>query len=112
MRPRRLSVLARTSATGSRVNAARFVKSVVYQPTAQGIAVTDAGIVAAITTQLQSGALPIDPNGIYTVIFRGDFLYSGWLSTWCGYHSHFTFKSGGSVQVRTRPLPFTRIILH
>lgn len=54
---------------------------------------TDAGVRAIINNLISTGQLPVDPNGIYAFIFRGDVNYSGWVGSsskqWCGYHTSY-----------------------
>ena len=51
-------------------------------------------IIGVIVNAFNTLRLPIDTNGVYAVIFRGDFTFNepglgGWLNGWCGYHSSF-----------------------
>eukprot|EP00597_Dinobryon_sp_UTEXLB2267_P001453 CAMPEP_0170068400 /NCGR_PEP_ID=MMETSP0019_2-20121128/7389_1 /TAXON_ID=98059 /ORGANISM="Dinobryon sp., Strain UTEXLB2267" /LENGTH=578 /DNA_ID=CAMNT_0010276035 /DNA_START=98 /DNA_END=1834 /DNA_ORIENTATION=+ len=69
-----------------------FKKSVIFSPKSQSV-FADKDMVAAITSLLDSGMLPVDEMGIYTVIFQGDLNYPGWLTSWCGFHSFFRYKN-------------------
>eukprot|EP01037_Dinobryon_pediforme_P029489 gene29489-33142_t len=55
-------------------------------------------MIHSIVSNINAGNLPIDPNGIYTVIFRGDFNYAGWMTFWCGYHDSFVHASGDKIR--------------
>jgi len=70
--------------------------------TAKNVAITQSTITNAISDLIANGNLPVDVNGVYAVIFRGDLSYSdgssSWLSSWCGYHSTFTHSSGTSLK--------------
>lgn len=44
-------------------------------------------IARIVTDKLESGALPVDPNGAYMVIPSKDTSVSGFCSSWCGYHT-------------------------
>ena len=82
---------------------ATFAGSAVVQPTAVGLSVNDSYIEQVVGSLIRTGALPLDSNGIYTVIFRGDFKYPGWNNpsyssqSFCSFHSTFTY---GSVTVK------------
>jgi hypothetical protein len=56
---------------------------------------------------INAGALPVDENGIYNVIFRGEFTYSGWLSQWCGFHSVFATTDGHLLKYTVQGDPST-----
>ena len=60
------------------------------QSFAKQLHITKADIIRTIIDNINKRKLPFDPNGIYAVIFRGDFNYKGFLSDWCGFHSSFT----------------------
>jgi hypothetical protein len=75
-------------------NRTRFMKSVSYRSTSIAITVTDSDMTDSIVSLISSGQLPIDPNGIYVIIFRGDFNYDSWLQQWCSYHSQFSLING------------------
>ena len=81
---------------------ATFAGSAVIQPTAVGLSVNDSYIQNALSNLFRTGALPLESNGIYTVMFRGDFKYPGWNSpyeskSFCSFHTTFTV---GSVTVK------------
>ena len=71
-------------------------------PTAKLQTITETTIINAISSLIASGNLPVDVNGVYAVIFRGDLSYSAygtsWLTGWCGYHTSFTHSSGVSLK--------------
>ena len=74
-----------------------FRGSAVYEPTAKGITITTDDVAQAAVEQINNGnfnnGIP-DPNGIYVVIFRGDFSWDSDGLTWntgigsdfCGFH--------------------------
>lgn len=66
--------------------ALQYVKSYNAMPSAKGIFMDQGIVVAIILDAIKSNSVPLDINGIYAVIFRGDFQFSGFLSVWCGYH--------------------------
>jgi hypothetical protein len=76
------------------------VKSINVSPNAQGLTVLDYDFQNIIITAINNGQLPIDTNGIYAIVFRGDFnaCYSGgyfcWLTSICGYHTYFRLSTG------------------
>lgn len=75
----------------------RFAGSTTVLPSAVGPNTTLSRLVVMkqIVSVLRSNRFPVDENGIYTFIFRGDLTYSGFLTDWCGFHSHIPifFKS-------------------
>lgn len=75
-------------------NSTRFIKSVSYQSTRRGGHVSDSDMTNSIVSLINSGKLPLDPNGIYVIMFRGDFIYDGLLRQWCSYHSLFSLIDG------------------
>jgi len=71
-----------------------FVDRWTYRPSSTKLTITDADIVNAISSNLNSPThtMPFDDDGIYFVMFRGDFIYSGWNDPsssygYCGYHT-------------------------
>eukprot|EP00597_Dinobryon_sp_UTEXLB2267_P015099 CAMPEP_0170119432 /NCGR_PEP_ID=MMETSP0020_2-20130122/14390_1 /TAXON_ID=98059 /ORGANISM="Dinobryon sp., Strain UTEXLB2267" /LENGTH=871 /DNA_ID=CAMNT_0010348797 /DNA_START=71 /DNA_END=2686 /DNA_ORIENTATION=- len=64
--------------------------------------ITQTTITNTISSLIASGDLPVDENGVYAVIFRGDLSYTAfgtsWLTGWCGYHTTFTHSSGKSLK--------------
>ncbi len=81
---------------------ATFAGSAVIQPTAVGLSINDSYIQNALRNLFRTGALPLESNGIYTLMFRGDFKYPGWNSpyeskSFCSFHTTFTV---GSVTVK------------
>jgi hypothetical protein len=75
-------------------NSLNFVKSINVSPNAQGLTVLDYDFQNIIITAINNGQLPIDTNGIYAIIYRGDFNVLGWLTSWCGYHTYFRLSTG------------------
>jgi hypothetical protein len=80
-------------------NRTRFVSSVSYKSTAINQDVSDADMRNIINSLIRDRKLPVDPTGIYVIIFRGNFNYKSdipnnrWLIDWCGYHDYFSFNS-------------------
>lgn len=77
---------------------ATFAGSVVLHPTAVAMSVNDTYIQRALSRLFREGSLPLDSNGIYTVMFRGDFKYPGWNNpyasqSFCSFHTTFTVDS-------------------
>jgi hypothetical protein len=54
--------------------------------------ITDKNITSTISNAISSGLLPLDANGIYAFIFRGNISSPGFLSSFCGYHSAFYYN--------------------
>jgi len=85
---------------GSRTYASHKVNfsesSVNISPAARGstVVLDDDMIVTSLINLFNSLKLPVDTSGIYAVMFRGDFTYSGWLSEWCGFHQNFALSDG------------------
>ena len=88
-------------------NNVTYKQSVNYATGAVGKTVTQDDMITAINSSIStsgiplSSKLPLDPNGIYTVIFRGDFIFDGWMTQWCGFH--------GTTVLRNLPIKFTII---
>ena len=55
-----------------------------------------------IVSYFNINKLPIDTNGIYAIIFRGDFTVNldgqYWLTDWCGYHGTFVLNDGRTIK--------------
>ena len=66
---------------------AHFIRSVSTLPAARGLSISDQNIRNIVLSYVQTGGLPLDPNGLYSVFFRGDFQITDWPQLWCGYHS-------------------------
>lgn len=73
-------------------NSTRFVRSALYKSTSKEIKVNDYDMIDSIQWLINNRQLPADPNGIYVVMFRGDFEYDGWLDYWCAKHDYFPFN--------------------
>jgi len=71
-----------------------FVKRVNALPTSKGLYFNETKVINLIIQLINSNLLPLDTNGIYSVIMRGDFVFEGWLNTWCGYHTAFYLRDG------------------
>jgi len=70
-------------------NSLNFVKSIAVHPYAMQLNITTMDIIHTIVDAINQNQLPFDLNGIYAVIFRGNFNFNGYLKTWCGSHSFF-----------------------
>ena len=59
---------------------------------------TEEGIADLLVAKFNYEGLPADPNGIYTIIFRGNIaMMNGglsWLYDWCAYHGVFRLNNG------------------
>src|SRR5579863_663736 len=68
----------------------------VFDSYSQGSVLSDQGLQAVISNQLQSGALPTDPNGIYFVLASADVDQKGSLGEFCvdfcGFHNHASLQ--------------------
>jgi Phosphate-induced protein 1 conserved region/Divergent InlB B-repeat domain len=66
--------------------------SQVFDSYSQGNVLSDQGLHAVVFNQLQSGALPTDPNGIYFVLSSADVDQKGsageFCVDFCGFHNH------------------------
>eukprot|EP01036_Dinobryon_divergens_P036212 gene36212-47097_t len=82
-------------------------KSVTVQASVKRRNVVDRDVIDAIVSRINLGLLPVDENGIYNVIFRGEFKYSGWLSQWCGFHSVFATTDGRLLKYTVQGDPST-----
>ena len=51
---------------------------------------SDTGINTVVTNAISSGALPKDPNGLYLVLTSTDVTKSGFLTSYCGWHTNAT----------------------
>ena len=80
-----------------------FRGSAVYEPTAKGITITTDDVAQAAVEQINNGnfnnGIP-DPNGIYVVIFRGDFQIPYWNNNnsvldFCGRHYPYEVRVNG-----------------
>lgn len=84
--------------TGQSVANSVSLKMQVFDNYSQGKNLTDQSLQTVITQQLQSGALPNDPNGVYFVLSSTDVdeqgASGGFCVNFCGFHNHFNF--GGS----------------
>ena len=79
-------------------NSVKWIKSISISSNIQ-IPLDNSKATAIITNLISTGQLPLDPNGVYAFIFKGNIpfstLYTGsWLTTWCGYHSAFYYTDG------------------
>ena len=77
--PNLRGVAARTYISGG----AAFVQRALYMPSVDvPLSVSTQDMLTALINSINNGNLPIDCNGIYSIIFRGDFLYDGWGNEW------------------------------
>mmetsp|Transcript_12328 Transcript_12328/g.16942 ORF Transcript_12328/g.16942 Transcript_12328/m.16942 type:complete len:980 (+) Transcript_12328:88-3027(+) len=69
-----------------------------FSPTATDMKLTDVDLQNMIANAMTFAQLPVDENGVYTVMFHGNFTltFNGkrWLSDFCSYHSAFLLPSG------------------
>jgi hypothetical protein len=83
-------------------NQFNFVDSGFYNTGTTGASLNDNTIATYVNSVIQSKGWPYDTQGVYLVVFRGDFAYSSskaggsWSGTlnggggWCGFHSKFS----------------------
>lgn len=64
----------------------------VFDTGSQGTKLRNSKISAAISTQLTSGGLPTDPNGVYLFITSSNVSENGFCSSFCGFHTHQTLN--------------------
>ncbi len=64
------------------------LSSQVFDTGSQGTRLRNSKISAAISSQLTSGALPTDPNGVYLFLTSSDVKESGFCTQFCGFHTH------------------------
>src|SRR6185312_142472 len=57
----------------------------------QGTALNNTNLPNVISAPLNSGKLPVDPNGIYFVLTSPDVTETGFCTTFCGFHTFGTF---------------------
>jgi hypothetical protein len=77
------------------INAANYGGSV-FDSYSQGTTITN--LSAIVRGVLDSGALPVDYDGVYLVLTSADVTTSGFCSRFCAYHSWFTY---GSLTIKT-----------
>lgn len=75
-------------------NSATHVASINIHVGEQGTNMNEPQLITELISLFNAGTLPVDTNGVYAVILRGDFTYDGWLSYWCGYHTAFYLNDG------------------
>eukprot|EP01036_Dinobryon_divergens_P026932 gene26933-35630_t len=83
-----------------------FNKHVVIQQ-ASVTAVTYLNFIQVIIDKFNTGELPLDGSGIYTIFFRGNIaktptliingVQKSWLTDWCGYHGAFRLRGINTV---------------
>lgn len=70
------------------------LKKSVFDNYSSGKRLSDSSITAIIKRAINSGALPLDPNGVYFVLTSADVSeISGFCSQYCGWHSYMTVNS-------------------
>lgn len=90
--------IATTYANGSGQNIVNSVSmsSQVFDDYSQGTSLSDQGLQAIISRQLQSEALPTDSNGIYFVLTSADVneteSFGQFCVQFCGFHNHATLN--------------------
>eukprot|EP00597_Dinobryon_sp_UTEXLB2267_P002750 CAMPEP_0170073096 /NCGR_PEP_ID=MMETSP0019_2-20121128/10574_1 /TAXON_ID=98059 /ORGANISM="Dinobryon sp., Strain UTEXLB2267" /LENGTH=247 /DNA_ID=CAMNT_0010282405 /DNA_START=809 /DNA_END=1552 /DNA_ORIENTATION=+ len=77
-------------------------RSVNIYPSKRGASnvIEETDLVTDIINLINSKTLPLDVNGIYAVIFRGDLTFGDWLQSygWCGYHTSFGLTNGDNIR--------------
>eukprot|EP01038_Epipyxis_sp_PR26KG_P005572 gene5572-7696_t len=88
--------------TGTKVkNQLKFGGNVIKS--ASQTTINDNFVMNTIYSAIKVGTLPQDENALYYFIFDGSLSYSGWLTSWCGFHSYFTYtdsKTGKTVYIK------------
>jgi len=63
----------------------------VFDNYSQGKALNNTTFANVISAPLNSGALPVDPNGVYFLLTSPDVTMTGFCTTFCGFHTSGTF---------------------
>ncbi len=58
----------------------------------QGSSLGSSGVFNVLSSAINSGSLPADPNGIYFVLSSPDVTEGNFCNTYCGYHTHTTLN--------------------
>jgi hypothetical protein len=77
-------------ATGNIANTVTLAGQV-FDNYSHGTALTNTTLSAVISAPLNSGTLPVDPNGIYFVLTSPDVNMTGFCTSFCGFHTSGTF---------------------
>jgi hypothetical protein len=59
---------------------------------------TDYDVMATIANLIDNHQLPLDENGVYSVMFSAEYTYDGWLGYWCALHSAFYSRDGVAIK--------------
>src|SRR5947209_6119061 len=82
--------------TGATVSNRVAMGNQVFDNYSQGSLLTDQGLQAVVTQQLQNGSLPTDPSGVYFVLTSADVDQRGssgsFCVNYCGFHTHATLN--------------------
>ena len=63
----------------------------VFDNYSHGVALSNTTLAQVISTPLNTGALPVDTNGIYFVLTSPDVSMTGFCTSFCGFHTFGTF---------------------
>lgn len=58
------------------------------------LSLTELDLIDALIYLLNNRFFPVNTQAVYTFILRGDTVYDGWLSKWCGYHFGILLNDG------------------
>jgi hypothetical protein len=85
-----------TDGSGTSIGNTVSLEGQVFDNYSHGTVLSDQGIVGTVSTALQSGSLPADPNGIYFVLSSADVDEKGssgeFCVDFCGFHNHATLS--------------------
>jgi hypothetical protein len=76
-------------------NSLQWVKSINLRSNYSTQALTQFDIINDLTAAISAGLLPVDENGIYSVMFAGSLsvTVNGRQKNWCGFHSAFSYAN-------------------
>jgi hypothetical protein len=76
-------------------NSLQWVKSINLRSNYSTQALTESDIINDLTAAISAGLLPVDENGIYSVMFAGSLsvTVNGRQKNWCGFHSAFYYAN-------------------
>jgi hypothetical protein len=77
-------------ATGNIANTVAMAGQV-FDSYSHGVALSNTTLAQVISTPLNTGALPVDTNGIYFVLTSPDVSMTGFCTSFCGFHTFGTF---------------------
>lgn len=82
-------------------NSVKLGASISVATTTKGTTIQESDIISTINNLIATNKLPLDPNGLYSIVFRGDIIFKGPFAppdnswpNWCGYHSDYIYSDG------------------